>query len=131
MKPNSGSAAPAAQGAAAQNNDKKPKMEVVVNNQVKEEKQVLTIDDLKNRASLMVVLSEKHSLLLEKKRSLERFAISHDKNNASILVVDATGEEFKSSSPKTVGKLIEFWKQEFAEAISEVETSLRDTAKIA
>jgi hypothetical protein len=56
---------------------------------------------------------------------LERFAIVHDQNNAKITVLDAQGEEFMSSSPKSIKKLIEFWSEEFRDAIAENETQIK------
>ena len=44
---------------------------------------------------------------------MENFKISHDTDTASVTVSDATGEVFESNSPKTIGKLIEFWTEEF------------------
>ncbi len=91
----------------------------------KEEPKEPTLQELKDRATIVYLLQEKHNKLLEKRASLDRFAIKHDDDNARITVEDATGEEFHSSSPKTIAKLIEFWKEEFNDAINEVETNLK------
>jgi hypothetical protein len=89
---------------------------------------VANIEDLKARASLMTILSQKHEELTTKRRELERFAISHDKNNAQMSVVDATGKEFSSSNPKSIGQLLTIWKAEFEEAIKATEEELRAVA---
>lgn len=92
-----------------------------------EEKKVKepTLQELKDRATIVYLLQEKHTKLIEKRSSLDRFAIKHENDNAEITVTDASGEEFHSSSPKTIAKLIEFWKEEFNEAITEVENNLK------
>ncbi|MDR1981337.1 MAG: hypothetical protein LBQ39_06950 [Tannerellaceae bacterium] len=86
-----------------------------------------TIEELKNRAVTLHLLKCKHDELNEKRKRLEKFAISHDSENASIYVTDADGEEFKSSSPKSIRRLIEFWKTEFSEAIEEIEAQMFNT----
>lgn len=91
----------------------------------KEVKKETTLQDLKDRAAVVFLLQEKHTKLVEKRASLDRFEISHDKDNAKITVEDATGEEFESSSPKSIRKLIEFWKEEFDEVIMEIENRLK------
>ncbi|GHU81355.1 hypothetical protein FACS1894145_8290 [Bacteroidia bacterium] len=85
----------------------------------------LSIDDLKNRALTLTLLNQKHDELTEKRKCLERFAIVHDRSNAYIRVTDANGEEFKSSSPKSIKKLIEFWTDEFREAVEENEKQMK------
>ena len=134
MKPNASSAAVAVQ-TVEQTEVKKPIMKVLPpdKEEPKQEptEKAQTIDDLKNRAAMMVLLSEKHNSLLEKKRRLERFAIAHDKENAQITVVDANGEEFISSNPKSIGQLIAIWKTEFSDAIKETEAELRIAAQVA
>jgi len=88
-------------------------------------KQIPTLQQLKDRAAIVFLLQEKHTKLSEKRTSLDKFTITHEKDNATATVADMNGLEFKSSSPKTIGKLIEFWKAEFDEAISEVENELK------
>ena len=79
----------------------------------------------------MTLLNQKHDSLTEKMKRLERFSIVHEKENAQIQIVDAKGEEFESNSPKSISKLIEFWKDEFKEAINEVETEIRKVYHVA
>lgn len=100
----------------------KPK-EVKLKEVVKKEP---TVQDLKNRATIIHLLDEKHTKLTAKRSSLDTFRIKHESENAQIVVTDANGEEFKSSSPKTIGKLIEFWKAEFDEAITEIEAEIKN-----
>ena len=85
---------------------------------------VPTIDDLKNKAQILHLLRTKHDALTEKRKSLDHFTIVHDSNNAKIVVRDANGEEFQSTSPKSIKNLIEFWKVDFSEAILEIEKEI-------
>jgi hypothetical protein len=85
----------------------------------------LPIEDLKNRAIALALLNQKHDGLTEKRKRLERFAIVHEHENAQIRVTDANGEEFVSNSPKSIARLIDFWKEEFREAIEESETQIK------
>jgi hypothetical protein len=85
-----------------------------------------TLQELKNRATIIHLLDEKHTKLTAKRSSLDTFRIKHESENAQIVVTDANGEEFKSSSPKTIGKLIGFWKEEFDEAITEIEIEIKN-----
>ena len=84
-----------------------------------------TLQELKNRATLIHLLDEKHTKLTAKRSSLDRFIIKHESENAQIVVTDANGEEFKSSSPRTISKVLEFWKEEFDEAITEIENEIK------
>ena len=121
--------------ALAETEDKKPVLSITAGgkglektNQVKEsipEKKEPTLQELKNRATLIHLLDEKHTKLTAKRSSLDRFIIKHESENAQIVVTDANGEEFKSSSPRTIGKVLEFWKQEFDEAITEIENEIK------
>lgn len=91
-------------------------------------KTILTIDEIKRKNEVLRRLTAKYDLLQDKRRRVENFAISHDQDTASVTVSDATGEVFESNSPKTINKLIEFWKEEFNSALSEVEKEIRENA---
>lgn len=93
-----------------------------------EAKLVQSIEDIKRKSEVLNRLTVKWDTLTEKRRKVENFAISHDGDTASTIVRDAHGEVFESNSPKTIGKLIEFWKAEFSEAIIEVEKEMREIA---
>lgn len=102
--------------------------EIVEFTPVQEQPKVQTIDELKRKAELLTRFAQKHSDLIEKRKQVENFKISHDNDTATVLVHDAKGEVFNSNSPKTIGKLIEFWLEEFAEAIERIETQMREIA---
>ena len=93
-----------------------------------EAKQVQSIEDNKRKSEVLSRLAVKWDTLAEKRRRVENFAISHDGDTASAIVRDSQGEVFESNSPKTIGKLIEFWKSEFSEAIANVEMEMREIA---
>lgn len=109
----------------------KPVLTVSKNENSTEQKTVITLEQLKNAAITLTLLNQKHDSLTEKMKRLERFSIVHEKENAQIQIVDAKGEEFESNSPKSIAKLIEFWKDEFKEAIDEVETEIRKVYHVA
>ncbi|MEI6297302.1 MAG: hypothetical protein WCO84_06735 [bacterium] len=93
-----------------------------------EAKPVQSIEDIKRKSEVLSRLAVKWDNLAEKRRRVENFAISHDGDTASAIIRDAQGEVFESNSPKTIGKLIEFWKTEFSEAIAAVEAEMREIA---
>ena len=93
-----------------------------------QEKAVLSIEDIKRKNEVLSRLTAKWDALAEKRRRVENFAISYDTDTANVIVRDANGEVFDSNSPKTIGKLIEFWKSEFSEAIAQVEKEMREIA---
>ena len=95
---------------------------------VAEVKPVQSIEDIKRKSEVLNRLTVKWDTLTEKRRKVENFAISHDGDTSSAIVRDAHGEVFESNSPKTIGKLIEFWKAEFSEAIANVEKEMREIA---
>ncbi len=92
------------------------------------EKPVQSIEDIKRKSEVLNRLTVKWDTLTEKRRKVENFAISHDGDTSSAIVRDSHGEVFESNSPKTIGKLIEFWKAEFSEAIANVEKEMREIA---
>ena len=109
-----------------------PLMVVAPKEETKDEQQKIpTLQELKDRATILFLLQEKHTKLTEKRTSLDRFTITHEKENAKVTIEDVNGLVFKSSSPKTIAKLIEFWKLEFQEAISEIEKELKNGFDIA
>jgi len=92
------------------------------------EKPVQSIEEIKRKSEVLSRLTAKWDRLVEKRRRIENFSISHDGDTASAIIRDAQGEVFESNSPKTIGKLIEFWNVEFSEAIAAVEKDMREIA---
>ncbi|MDR2824017.1 MAG: hypothetical protein LBB41_02315 [Prevotellaceae bacterium] len=85
----------------------------------------MTIQQLKDKSARMYLLQKKHTELCEKRAMLDNFAISHERENVIATVVDCNNLKFSSNSPKTIAKLLEFWKSEFETAICEVERELK------
>jgi len=82
------------------------------------EKPIQSIEDIKRKSEVLSRLTSKWDSLIEKRKRVENFAISHDGDTASAIIKDAHGEIFESNSPKTISRLIEFCKDEFSEAIA-------------
>jgi hypothetical protein len=93
-----------------------------------EAKPVQSIEDIKRKSEVLSRLTAKWDSLIEKRKRVENFAISHDGDTASAIIKDAHGEIFESNSPKTISRLIDFCKDEFSEAISIVEKEMREIA---
>jgi len=93
-----------------------------------EAKLVQSIEDIKRKSEVLSRLTVKWDALNEKRKRVENFAISHDGDTAAVRVFDASGEVFESNSPKTIGKLIEFWKEEFSDTLEKVEKEMREIA---
>lgn len=93
--------------------------------QKESEKKALTIEEIKRKNEVITRLTTKYDQLSEKKRKVENFKLSYEEDTAHAIVRDANGEVFESSSPKTIGKLLEFWLAEFSAAIAETETELQ------
>lgn len=121
------------QGASA------PKMQVVKNEKTTpkteanketlkaEEHKFPTIEEIKRKNEVLRRLTERYDSLQDKRRRVENFHISHDRDTATVTVEDASGEVFESNSPKTIGKLIDFWKEEFNSALADLEKEIRET----
>ena len=92
------------------------------------EKPVQSIEDIKRKSEVLSRLTVKWDALNEKRKRVENFAISHDGDTAAVRVFDASGEVFESNSPKTINKLVEFWKAEFTETLENVEKEMREIA---
>lgn len=93
-----------------------------------EEKKQLTIDEIKRKNEVLRRLTSKYDDVSLKLWRIENFKISADRETATVQVTDASGEEFQSNSPKTIGKLIEFWTDEFKNALAELEKEIRENA---
>lgn len=83
-----------------------------------------TTEEIKDKAVVLYHLQQKHNELQNKRRALDEFSITTDRNNATISVVDSKGTKFTSNNPKSINRLIEFWKEEFNTAIEEVEAEM-------
>lgn len=128
MSKNSAAQATPAQGAEA------PKMlvvrpqEVTAAEEVKEQPKAPTIEEIKRKAELLTRLSAKYDDLIEKRKRMENFVVSHDNDTANIVLHDARGESFTSTNPIAIAQFIEFCKIGFSEAINKIENEMREIA---
>ena len=111
--------------AIAQTQEPKTVLSVVKSQETTEVKKP-SIEEIKNRAVIVNLLQNKHTQLTEKLNALEKFDIEHDRENISATLEDASGLNFTSSSPKTIKIVLDSWKSDFREAISETEQKLKD-----
>lgn len=94
-------------------------------NPVNNEKKEITISSIMEKAEKLHLLKKKYEELNEKRKSLDLFEISHDRDNSQMQLVDIKGLTFESSNPKCIKKVIEIWKEEFTTAIEEAEKQMR------
>lgn len=106
----------------------KAKAEDVVFSPVVQELKSLTIEEIKRKSEVLSRLAAKYDQLQEKRKQVENFKLSHDKDSTLVSVSDSNGEVFESSSPKTIGRLLDFWFEEFTEGLKETEKQMREIA---
>lgn len=104
--------------------EQKPSVPVITP-QTEAQKPVPSISDLMEKAEKLHLLKEKYDDLTKKRKSLDAFEISHDKENAQIEIVDANGMEFQSGNPRCIAQVIDIWKQDYASAIESTEQKIR------
>lgn len=106
----------------------KAKAEDVSFSPVVQEIKPLTIEEIKRKSEVLSRLAVKYDQLQEKRKQVENFKLSHDKDSTLVRVFDSGGEVFESSSPKTIGRLLDFWFEEFSEGLKETEKQMREIA---
>ena len=95
---------------------------------VEEAKKQLTIEEIKRKNEVLRRLTQRYDDISLKLFKIENFKISSDRDTSSVFLTDANGENFQSNSPKTVQKVIQFWTDEFKNALSEIEKEIRENA---
>ena len=95
---------------------------------VEEAKKQLTIEEIKRKNEILRRLTQRYDEVSLKLFKIENFKISSDSETSSVFLTDANGESFQSNSPKTVQKVIQFWTDEFKNALSEIEKEIRENA---
>ena len=95
---------------------------------VEEAKKQLTIEEIKRKNEVLRRLTQRYDEISLKLFKIENFKISSDRDTSSVFLTDANGESFQSNSPKTVQKVIQFWTDEFKNALSEIEKEIRENA---
>ncbi len=112
--------------AVAQTQEQKTTMTVVKPEPTQEKPKAPSIEEIKQRATIINLLQSKHTQLTEKLNSLEKFDIEHDRENVTAQLEDASGRSFTSSSPKTIKLVLDSWKSDFKDAIAETEQKLKE-----
>lgn len=97
----------------------------VLSSQAENTKPIPSISDLMEKAEKLYLLKEKYDDLMKKRKSLDAFEISHDRENAKMEIVDANGLEFQSGNPRCIAQVIDIWKKDYADAISSTEQKIR------
>jgi hypothetical protein len=85
----------------------------------------LSIDQISDKAEKLHLLRGRYEEIKNKKRQVENFAISHDRNNARLTLVDAEGYEITTSNPVSIKKVLEDWKTDLNRHLEETEKDMR------
>ena len=85
----------------------------------------LSIDELTDKAERVYLLRQKYQEVREKRKQLESFTISHDKNNAQLTLVDAKGLSISTSNPVAIGKLVSDWMLDLNNHLAKTEEEIR------
>ena len=88
-------------------------------------KKRLSIDELTDKAERVYLLRQKYQEVREKRKQLESFTISHDKNNAQLTLVDAKGLSISTSNPVAIGKLLSDWMLDLNNHLAKTEEEIR------
>ena len=85
----------------------------------------MSIDVLMDKADRTYLLRQKYQEIRDKRKQLEAFTISHDKNNAQLTLVDAKGLTISTSNPVSIGKLLADWMNDLNEHLEKTEDEMR------
>jgi hypothetical protein len=92
--------------------------------EVKEEPRKLTLDEKIQRVQDLTLLIERFKALAESRRKLQTFHIGADSMSSTILLRDASGNEFKTSNSAVITTVIEEMKRTLDSKIREVEAQI-------
>ncbi len=93
-------------------------------------KKRLSIDELTDKADRVYLLRQKYQEVREKRKQLESFTISHDKNNAQLTLIDAKGLSIETSNPVAIGKLLGDWMSDLNSHLAKTESEIRAELEI-
>ena len=85
----------------------------------------MSIDGLMDKADRTYLLRQKYQEIRDKRKQLEAFTISHDKNNAQLTLVDAKGLTISTSNPVSIGKLLTDWMNDLNDRLKKTEDEIR------
>jgi hypothetical protein len=92
--------------------------------EVKEEPRKLTLDEKIQKVEDLTLLIERFKALAESRRKLQTFQIGADSMSSTILLKDASGNEFKTSNSAVITTVIEEMKRILDSKVREVETQI-------
>lgn len=101
------------------------KTETVFPEQPQPHPQKLSIDQLTDKADRVYLLRKKYEEIRDKRKQLEKFAISHDSNNAQLTLVDANELTISTSNPVAIGKLLADWMCDLNTGLEKTESEIR------
>ena len=90
-----------------------------------EVKPVPTFQELRDKGKTLFMLGDKWEEVKGKQEQLRSFKLTHQHEQAKIVLSDAEGKTFASSNPKAIAKFIEFCSEQFENTLSELETEIR------
>lgn len=85
----------------------------------------LTMDEIDDKAERLYLLHTKRQEIKDKRKQIEKFTISHDKNNAQLTLIDANGLSITTSNPQSIGKLLVDWMGDLDTCLATVEEDMR------
>ena len=89
---------------------------------IKEEPRKLSLEEKIQRVEDLTLLIERFRALAESRRKLQTFQIGADSLSSTILLRDASGNEFKTSNSAVITSVIDEMKRTLDSKVREVET---------
>lgn len=85
----------------------------------------MSIDVLMDKADRTYLLRQRYQEIRDKRKQLEAFTISHDKDNAQLTLVDANGLTISTANPVSIGKLLTDWMDDLNKHLKKIEGEIR------
>lgn len=89
----------------------------------------LSIDEINDKAERLNLLRLKYNTIRDKRKQLDSFTITHDRNNAQLTLVDADGMQISTSNPVSIGKLLKDWMCDLNNGLQNIENEMREELK--
>jgi hypothetical protein len=95
---------------------------------VNEQPKPITFEQIREKGETLFNLLQKFDEVKAKADELKSFKISHNNENAKIIISDATGRSFASANPKAISKFIDYCSEQMSETLQGLETEMRKLA---
>jgi hypothetical protein len=95
---------------------------------VNEQPKPLSFEQIREKGETLFNLLQKFDEVKAKADELKSFKISHNNENAKIVISDATGRSFVSANPKAISKFIDYCSEQMGETLQGLETEMRKLA---